>query len=70
MNFCLFAFTNGYLSSLASIMATEVVHTSQEKGNIGTFIGVSRCLGILTGAALAVPLKEIIKLTPAYIAMT
>mmetsp|Transcript_31692 Transcript_31692/g.37155 ORF Transcript_31692/g.37155 Transcript_31692/m.37155 type:complete len:122 (-) Transcript_31692:141-506(-) len=65
-NFALFAFTNGYFSSLCSIKAPKVVQTGEERGNVGAFIGVAKLLGILIGSTLAVPLKELIKLTPAY----
>ena len=65
-NFAVFAFTNGYLSSLGSIKAPEVVKTGEERGNLGAFIGLAKCLGILIGSTLAVPMKEVIKLTPAY----
>ena len=68
-NFAVFAFTSGYLSSLASIKAPEVVKTAEERGNVGAFIGVAKCLGILIGSTLAVPMKEVIKLTPSYIEM-
>lgn len=69
LNFSIFAFTNGYYSSLCSIQAPEVVKnrpiSSGAEQHVGAFIGVSKCLGILIGASLALPLKEIIKLTPA-----
>ena len=69
LNFSIFAFTNGYYSSLCSIQAPEVVKNRSLSGgaemHIGAFIGVSKCLGILIGASLALPMKEIIKMTPA-----
>ena len=74
LNFSIFAFTNGYLSSLCSIKAPEVVKHRQSHqvgpatgtaDEVGAFIGVTKCLGILIGSTLAVPIKEIIKLTPA-----
>jgi len=66
-NFGMFAFTNGYLSSLCTIKAPEVVKNrrSGPVADVGAFIGVTKCLGIIIGSALAVPFKEIIKLTPA-----
>ena len=52
-----------------TIQAPEVVKnrslSSGAEQHVGAFIGVSKCLGILIGASLALPLKEIIKLTPA-----
>lgn len=65
-NFIVFAFLNGYLSSLCCIKAPQVVKTGKERGNVGAFIGVAKLLGILLGASIAVPIKEIIKLTPSY----
>ena len=69
LNFSIFAFTNGYFSSLCSIQAPEEVkHGSSMQSSgaeqVGAFIGVSKCLGILIGASLALPMKEVIKLTP------
>ena len=67
INFSVFAFTNGYFSSMCSIKAPEAVHsTSKERGNVGAFIGVAKVLGILIGSTLAVPMKEVIKLTPSH----
>lgn len=66
VNFSIFAFSNGYLSSLCSIKAPDVVKTGEQRGSVGAFIGVTKLLGILVGSTLAIPLKEIIKLTPAY----
>ena len=67
LNFAIFAFSNGYLSSLCSIKAPEVVKTGAERGQVGAFIGVAKLLGILIGSILAVvPMKSIIKLTPSY----
>ena len=68
-NFGFFAFTNGYLSSLCSIRAPKVVKTAEERGTVGAFIGVAKLLGILIGSTLAIPLKELIKLTPSYQAL-
>jgi len=56
INFALFAFLNGYLSSLCSIKAPKVVASGAERGNVGAFIGVAKLLGILIGSLLAIPL--------------
>lgn len=66
VNFSIFAFSNGYLSSLCSIKAPDIVKTAEERGSVGGFIGVTKLLGILAGSTLAIPLKEVIKLTPSY----
>jgi hypothetical protein len=63
-NFALFAFSNGYLSSLCSIEAPKVVSSGTERGNVGAFIGVAKLMGILIGSMLAIPLKEVIKMAP------
>ena len=43
--------------------------TAEERGTVGAFIGVAKLLGILIGSTLAIPLKELIKLTPSYQAL-
>ena len=63
-NFALFAFANGYLSSLCSIKAPKVVKSGAERGNVGAFIGVAKLLGIILGSMIAIPMKEVIKLAP------
>jgi len=35
-----------------------------DAGNVGAFVGVSKLLGILIGSTMAIPMKEVIKLTP------
>ena len=65
-NFSLFAFSNGYLNSLCSIKAPEVVKSTQDRGKVGKFMGLARFAGILIGSTIAMPLKEVIKLTPSY----
>lgn len=60
INFTIFAFSHGYLSSLCSIKAPKVVSTGEERGNVGAFIGVTRLTGILIGSTLAVPLAYVI----------
>ena len=66
VNFAFFALSNGYLSSLCSIGAPEAVLSRVERGRIGAFIGVAKLFGILIGSTLAVPLKEVIQMTPSY----
>ena len=62
-NLSLFAFTNGWLSSLCVIMAPDYVKQS-ERGDIGALINPSIVGGILLGCILAVPLQPVIKLSP------
>ena len=66
LNFSIFAFSNGYLSSLCSIKAPEVVKTGEERGKVGAFIGVAKLVGILVGSTVALGMKEVIKMTPSY----
>ena len=63
-NFCYFSFTNGHIGSLCAIKAPQTVETAK-RGQIGSFVGITICLGILTGSICAVGMSEIIKLTPA-----
>ena len=55
LNLILFAFTNGWLSSLCVIMTPEYVKQG-ERGEIGALINPSMSVGILIGTVLAVPL--------------
>ena len=75
LNFSTFALTHGYYSSLQCMQVPEVVKKavvgaagqndqSVTTENVGAFIGVAKMLGILIGATLGVPTKEVIKLTP------
>ena len=64
VNFAIFAFTNGYTSTLCAVKAPQTVE-GEQKGQVGAFIGVTISCGILTGSLLALGMGEIIKLTPA-----
>ena len=63
-NFCYFAFTNGHVSCLCAIKAPQTVEPAK-RGQIGSYIGITISLGILTGSLCAVGMSQIIKLTPA-----
>lgn len=53
LNMALFAFTNGYVSTMCAIKAPQNV-PEESKGQVGAFVGNVISLGILTGAILAV----------------
>ena len=63
LNMTLFAFTNGWLSSLCIIITPDYVKQS-ERGDIGALINPAIVGGILVGTLLAVPLQPVIKITP------
>ena len=64
MNFAIFAFTNGYTSTLCAVKAPATVE-GEQKGQVGAFIGVTISLGILSGSVLALGMGQIIEMTPA-----
>ena len=65
LNMVLFAFTNGWLSSLCVIITPEHVKQS-ERGEIGALINPTIVGGILIGSILAIPLEQVLKLTPKH----
>jgi len=53
LNMALFAFTNGFVSTICAIKAPQNV-PDESKGQVGAFVGNVISTGILTGAILAV----------------
>ena len=64
-NLALFAFSNGWQTSLCAINAPEYVQQS-ERGDVGALINPAIVGGILAGSLLAIPMLQVIKLTPGY----
>ena len=64
LNFAIFAFTNGYTSTLCAVKAPGTVE-GEEKGQVGGFIGVTISIGILIGSLAALCMEPIIAMTPA-----
>lgn len=54
----IFAFTNGFTSTRASIIAPDMV-PDDLKAQVGTYIGIFIMTGIVTGSMVAIPLGEI-----------
>lgn len=63
LNLSLFAFSNGWLTSLCVIRSPDYV-PDNERGDIGALINPAIVGGILIGCILAVPLQPVIKLSP------
>ena len=63
LNYFVFAFLGGYLNNLCCIKAPQTVK-GKEKAQVGSFIGITISIGVLIGCLFAVPLQEVIKLTP------
>ena len=63
INMSLFSFTNGWLSSLCVIKTPDYVRQS-ERGDIGALVNPVIVGGILLGTILAIPMEQIIKMTP------
>ena len=64
VNFAIFAFTNGYTSTLCAVKAPGTVE-GEQKGQVGGFIGVTISIGILIGSLAALCMEPIIAMTPA-----
>lgn len=60
MNMILFAFTNGFVSTLLSIYIPQLVKEDQRE-QAGIFVGLSICLGIMTGSIVAIPVGHVLK---------
>lgn len=58
-NMVLFAFTNGYVSTLCSVKAPGTV-SEEKRGQVGGFIGITLTLGIFLGSAIALGLTPIV----------
>ena len=63
VNMSLFAFFNGYLTSLCCIKAPDSVQQC-ERGDIGALVNPVVVSGILLGSILAIPMEQVIKVTP------
>jgi len=64
LNMCLFAFTNGYVSTLCAVKAPAQVEEDDRKGQVGAFIGTTLTFGILIGSIIAISTTPILKMTP------
>jgi len=64
-NIFLFAFTNGYASTLCACKAPGTV-PPDERGQVGGFIGTTITFGILIGSIIAFAETPILKLTPGF----
>lgn len=60
----LFAFTNGYLSTLCCVKAPHTVYHDEEKGQVGGLIGITISTGIMLGSLIAIPVGLAIENCP------
>ena len=63
INLALFAFSNGYYSTLAAIKAPKQVK-GEEAGQVGGFIGITITTGLMLGTAIAFGMSYVIKASP------
>lgn len=63
LNLMLFAFTNGYISTLCSVKAPATVE-GEAMGMVGGFIGIFISTGIVIGSILAFAMIPVIKASP------
>lgn len=63
LNLMLFAFSNGYISTLCAVKAPQTV-SGEAMGMVGGFIGIFISLGIAIGSLLAFGMIPIIKASP------
>lgn len=59
MNMILFAFSNGFVSTLLSIYIPQFVKEDQRE-QAGIFVGLSICLGIMVGSIIAIPVGNVL----------
>lgn len=64
LNLALFAFSNGYTSTLCAIKAPGTV-APERGGQVGSFIGTTISMGILAGSTIAVGVGKVIANAPA-----
>jgi hypothetical protein len=65
VNMVVFSWSNGYASTLCAVKAPGTV-PSEERGQVGGFIGTTITLGILLGSILAAAETPLLKLSPGY----
>lgn len=58
-NMVVFAFTNGYCSTLCAVKAPQTVPV-EERGQVGGFIGITITFGILVGSCIALALTPLV----------
>ena len=63
LNLLLFAFSNGYVSTLCAVEAPQTVE-GESKGQVGGFVGVATSTGILLGSFLAAAILPVIAASP------
>ena len=63
LNMCLFAWSNGYVSTLCAVKAPDTVD-DEKRGQVGGFIGAVISCGILAGSLITFAMTPIINLTP------
>ena len=63
LNLVLFAFSNGYFSTLCAIKAPGTVKETR-RAQVGAYVGTCIAIGILSGAILQVGMTPILALTP------
>lgn len=63
LNLVLFAFTNGYISTLCAVKAPGTVKETR-RAIVGAYIGVFIGIGILLGSILAIGMGPILAMTP------
>ena len=60
-NQILFAFTNGYVSTMCMVLAPQTVQDSEAQNSAGLFGSIFLCLGITFGSIINIPVGEIYK---------
>ena len=63
LNMVVFAFSNGYVSTLCAVKAPGTVEEGR-RGQVGSLIGIIITFGIFVGATFAIALTPVLNMTP------